>query len=319
MRLSLHGMLFACSLCGKPFFNSHVLKSHHRLMHRRTLSKSELHGNLQDGLSKEVTATFNGSLDKSLDMGEVESNIDRGSSDIHQTPSLATAQMRAIDNRAIQKRIETTIELDTDIDEVSYPNSRNEGETSSSGEGQNITEKGKEHFTSPQCSRPLASEKKLVQMHTNSNNCEGGNLPLNEKISVDGGTRKNASSLQSDSTQERPEFSCKECGIFLSNIQTYKKHNMAYHRDQAFKCNVCGSLYVQQSDLDSHMIVHTADRPYSCFICKKAFRQIRTLRLHLRCHEGKAKFPCEICDKIFDSIVALRQHLFSHTGKEVQP
>lgn len=80
---------------------------------------------------------------------------------------------------------------------------------------------------------------------------------------------------------EEPRVQCTQCGTWLKNKGSLKKHIRA-HTESPQTCTICHKVKSTRSSLRNHMQVVHSEAIYECTICKKRFRRQLTLTVSCR-------------------------------------
>ncbi|KAJ6643908.1 Oocyte zinc finger protein XlCOF6, partial [Pseudolycoriella hygida] len=133
-----------------------------------------------------------------------------------------------------------------------------------------------------------------------------------------------------EATDSLSSFSCKLCGIVLTQKHQMKIHKLEHTGKEPFECDECGKKFVTKSYFKAHKKKHTGGERLTCGKCGMQFVQKSFLEKHVETHLpitcndcGKkysqrhkcqrTAYPCDECGKEFRRKILLVHHKISHS------
>ncbi|XP_019721152.1 histone-lysine N-methyltransferase PRDM9-like isoform X1 [Hippocampus comes] len=108
-------------------------------------------------------------------------------------------------------------------------------------------------------------------------------------------------------TGEKP-YGCPHCAKGFAHSSQLTVHLRTHTGEKPYLCTHCGESFRQSGDLKRHERKHTGVRPYNCEQCCKSFSRPQSLKAHHMLHMGQRMFPCDTCGKSFSRNYHLRRH-----------
>lgn len=126
-------------------------------------------------------------------------------------------------------------------------------------------------------------------------------------------------SLEKHDCPNSQSYRCRDCGKQLSNLKTFRMHQIRFHSSNTIFCTICSRLFTVADDRDKHQLKCDLQRKMSyfktygrfeCDICKFVSNRKSKLRAHMLAkHNPDAdKLKCQICKRFYLSELALHEH-----------
>ena len=113
-----------------------------------------------------------------------------------------------------------------------------------------------------------------------------------------------------ESTDEKTEFNCDECGkIFPSNTRLYRHFKTVHENLREYNCEECEKSFNLKENLTRHIKGVHGNFQYSCDKCDKSFSRKEALKTHIQSVHEKVRYNCDQCDKNFCSNQYLSEHI----------
>ncbi|XP_055844639.1 gastrula zinc finger protein xFG20-1-like [Episyrphus balteatus] len=107
----------------------------------------------------------------------------------------------------------------------------------------------------------------------------------------------------------QPRVECKECGSWLKDKNSLRKHMYSKHDGKTHNCKICGKNTPSYSALYSHMkYMHELSNMFNCTFCDKSFKKAIKLKEHVATHTGGFLYTCPHCPTTFNAKTNLHSH-----------
>ena len=115
--------------------------------------------------------------------------------------------------------------------------------------------------------------------------------------------------LSLDAGEVVASFPCMECGLVYKKpwtLQTHlkKKHNFTENRP-VFTCDECGAEFADTNHLSKHKKTH--EKIFVCKKCEEVFFAKKEFNDHMKTH-----LVCDVCSRVCTSEYLLKRHVSSH-------
>ncbi|XP_055918364.1 zinc finger protein 236-like [Eupeodes corollae] len=107
----------------------------------------------------------------------------------------------------------------------------------------------------------------------------------------------------------QPRVQCKECGSWLKDKNSLRKHMYSKHDGKTHDCKICGKNTPSYSALYSHMkYMHELAAMFHCTFCDKSFKRAIKLKEHVATHTGGFLYTCPHCPTTFNAKTNMHSH-----------
>eukprot|EP00116_Pleurobrachia_bachei_P003587 sb/3463849/ len=104
-------------------------------------------------------------------------------------------------------------------------------------------------------------------------------------------------------------YSCLYCSYRTRHKNALYTHVRIHTDDRPYRCHVCDYSAIQKVHLDAHMYKHNGILPYNCSLCKYRTATKASLKAHMCKHTGIRPFKCMFCDYRSARKADLKKHI----------
>ncbi|XP_064247484.1 transcriptional repressor CTCFL isoform X2 [Passer domesticus] len=248
-------------------------------------------------------------------------------------------QGKSAGSKAAEKAADTLLmEIDRDIDTITFENNIQKLNPSEEGEGKEVFStvgeaktqscKGGDDLSdlfngSKEQEYPTASEQTVVRNLKNlkfeacAPHQDKGEKEFNCFFCTFTSVKLSSLRRHLKTHSDEKRHACHLCPKAFRTAALLHNHVNTHTGNKPHKCSECDTAFVTRGELARHRrYKHTLEKPFKCTICEYSSVEASKMRRHVRSHTGERPYPCHLCSYASKDAYKLKRHMLTHTGEK---